>query len=77
MLPVIIGAIEIVVGTLPAKLLYELDNLKSSLDSNFRTSSSQETCGNGLGLVKDEVYKGNIDTQKVVIKLKKSDRLRN
>ena len=56
-----------VVGQVPAELLLELDDLQSILESNFRISSAQESsCGNGFALVKDEIYKGNIDTQKVV-----------
>jgi hypothetical protein len=57
-------------GKAPDELLLEVSDLLSDLESGSRifdvdSDRIQRSCGNGLGLVKDEVYTGNLITQKV------------
>lgn len=57
-------------GKAPDELLVEVSDLLSNLESGSRifdvdSDRIQRSCGNGLGLVKDEVYTGNLITQKV------------
>jgi hypothetical protein len=58
-------------GTVSKEVLDELSALQASLDDSLQVQdenfgSGERSCGNGLGLVKDEVYRGSIDTQKVL-----------
>ena len=57
-------------GKAPDELLHQVSDLLSDLESNSRifdvdSDRIEGSCGNGLGLVKDEVYTGNLVTQKV------------
>ena len=64
-------------GKVSSELLLELSQLQSSLETGGRVldevpDEAEGSCGNGLGLVKDEVYRGNVDTQKVQGNIKKA-----
>ena len=61
----------VITGKVPNELLREIQDLETGLSTNSRIFESdyqqiEESCGNGLGLVKDEMYTGNIVTQKVI-----------